>query len=143
MTIAPTTTLRTASSSARELRFALSRYEALCSPPAHLLRPIVGDMAQLDKAIQRSLDRGLYSSVELWELRTAELRRIDILGDWRHGRCDRSGDAWAAIETRLRNAIAAAVSAGVIDGQRLVGCRDRLRDAAARRQVARRREGCV
>jgi hypothetical protein len=127
-----------------ELSRALSRYEALCSPPRHLQFPLIGDLAALDRAITRALDRGdEQTSLELSELRAAELLRRDRLRDWQRGVCDRSADAWAAIECRLYNAIQDAVTAGALTGQRLIGCRDRQLDAGARRESARRREPVI
>ncbi len=127
-----------------ELSRALSRYEALCSPPRHLMYPLVGDMASLDRAIARALDRGdEQTSLELSEMRAAELLRRDRLRDWQRGVCDRGADTWAAIEFRLRRAIFAGEAAGVLTGQRLIAFRDRQRDAAHRREAARRREPVI
>lgn len=123
-----------------ELSRALSRYEALCSPPRHLLYPTVGDMAALDRAIIRALDRDDERTArELFEMRDAEILRRLRLRDWQRGVCDRSPIAWDAISSRLSCAIHDALEAGVLKGEPLVGCRDRQRDAAHRRDAARRR----
>lgn len=93
-----------------ELSRALRRYEALCSPPRHLLYPLASDLPALDRAITRALDRGdEATSLELSAMRVAELLRRDRLRDWQRGVCDRSPCAWDAIELRLRDAIHDAV----------------------------------
>lgn len=123
----------------RNLRLALTRYERLASPPRHLQRPVVGDLAGYQRAHAAAVAAGRTERArELGLAIDDELTRRARLEQWQ----GRSPYAWAALVCRLWNARHDAVAAGVLlhgsDAYRSIS--DRLNDAQQEQCVATRHQ---
>jgi hypothetical protein len=112
----------------RALTLAIARYEALSSTPRWMRYPIVGDLAATMRAAERATQAGnTLRAEQLNGYVVEEQRRIELARTWTHAK--RGEKAWQALVKRMQRAMEFAVRVGILSGERLQYCDDRLQDA--------------